>query len=58
MTVCLTGSAHTTFSRRVASPVPGVGDGVVILYLLPELMPEEVAIDCAPDDLAWLEAAA
>ena len=38
--------------------VPGVGDGVVILYLLPELMPAERAIDCAPDDLAWLEAAA
>ena len=39
-------------------PLPGVGDGVAILYLLPELMPEEAAIDCAPDDLAWLEAAA
>ena len=36
-------------------PLPGVGDGVSILYLLPELMPEEAAIDCAPDDLAWLE---
>ena len=35
--------------------LPGLGDGVSILYLLPELMPEEVAIDCAPDDLAWLE---
>ena len=38
--------------------LPGVGDGVVILYLLPELMPAERAIDCAPDDLAWLDAAA
>ncbi len=38
--------------------VPGVGDGVVILYLLPELMPAEGAIDCAPDDLAWLDVAA
>ena len=35
--------------------VPGVGDGVAILYLLPELMPEEVAIDCTPDDMAWLQ---
>ena len=33
--------------------VPGLGDGVAILYLLPELMPEEIAIDCAPEDLAW-----
>ena len=36
--------------------VPGLGDGVAILYLLPELMPEERAIDCAPEDLAWLAA--
>ncbi len=36
-------------------PVPGVGDGVVILYLEPELMPPERAIDCTPLDLAWLE---
>ncbi len=38
--------------------VPGLGDGVVILYLEPELMSEEVAIDCAPEDLAWPERAA
>ena len=35
--------------------VPGLGDGVAILYLLPELMPEEATIDCAPKDLAWPE---
>ncbi len=33
--------------------VPGLGDGVAILYLLPELTPPEVAINCAPEDLAW-----
>ena len=38
--------------------VPGVGDGVAILYLLPELMPEEVAIDCTPEDLDWPQRAA
>ena len=36
-------------------PVPGFGDGVAILYLEPELMPPERAIDCTPLDLAWLE---
>ncbi len=36
-------------------PVPGFGDGVAILYLEPALMPPERAIDCTPDDLAWLE---
>ncbi len=39
-------------------PLPGVGDGVAILYLLPELMPEEIAIDCAPEDLDWPQRAA
>ena len=38
--------------------VPGMGDGVAILYLLPELMPEEVTIDCAPEVLAWPQRAA
>lgn len=37
--------------------VPGFGDGVAILYLLPELMPADNAIDCAPEDLAWLDSA-
>ena len=54
---CLTmARSSTIFSPARCFAVPGVGDGVAILYLLPELMPEEVAIDCAPEDLAWLEA--
>ena len=46
------------FSPARCFAVPGVGDGVAILYLLPELMPAERAIDCAPDDLAWPQRAA
>ena len=32
-----------------------LGEGVTILYLSPELMPPEDAIDCSPEHLAWLE---
>ncbi len=38
--------------------VPDVGDGVAILYLAPARMPPERAVDCEPDVLAWLAAAA
>ena len=32
-----------------------LGEGVSILYLPPDLMPQEVAVDCSPEDLAWLD---
>ena len=32
-----------------------LGEGVTILYLTPELMPPEVAIDCSPEQLALQE---
>ena len=49
------GSENAISSPARCFALPGLGDGVAILYLLPELMPAERAIDCAPDDLAWLE---
>lgn len=35
-----------------------LGEGVTILYLSPELMPPQSAIDCTPEDLALLQDAA
>ena len=35
-----------------------LGAGVTILYLAPELTPPEAAVDCSPEDLAWMNNAA
>ncbi|MCY3947017.1 MAG: glycosyltransferase family 39 protein [Anaerolineaceae bacterium] len=32
-----------------------LGEGVSILYLPPDLMPQEVAVDCSPEVLGWLD---
>lgn len=33
--------------------IPELGEGVAMLYLSPRLMPEEAALDCAAEALAW-----
>ena len=49
--------AHDFRPARCFS-VPGLGDGIAILYLKPELLQEKVAIDCTPEVLAWPQRAA